>query len=722
MRQVILVLLGLGLACSDVRLEYPDEEELLAAVDNELNITGSYCTSAAGDVEYPVKIFFIIDGSGSQQFTDQNRQRVIAVEQAINTLLPLGNTYFKVAVFNASVSGTPANYEQDPDGPAGPIFTRSTSDLIAALGNLAEADSLTDYQGALSYAYVALSTDMSFTPPVELARTKYVIIFVSDGIPDPQCTIGLGNDFDPVNPTEPYLLCENVDFMNCIMKRDCGIAGGTECPAQGYDDGCGYGAAVCNDLCAPDPDYCTANEFGCLIPPIFGNLTGDGLQGGGDYNQPYQILQKVQEIMDLQDRYNVGEIRLHAGLVFDPMADPAVIAIFGDASQAAPLMQQVAEIGTGQYMEFYGGDAIDFLNINYDSIKQQRVVRGFFADNLALRMRAHGLEVDTDFDGLTDAEEQELGLDPTQRDTDRDGYSDLLEVRMAGFSFDPRDPCLPPIDDAMGDGRIRAGTCSPPDIQTDPNQPLATRKVACNYSDLFLTNGCSTAFGTCSDTPPFYFADYDRDGLHDCEERILGTLYDVPDSDHDGVPDLQEFIFGTDPRRWDNDTDFDKDGLPNGLEVEWHLNPLLPQSDQEARARYRYDRPETGKTLDGRSCFDFAVRRIQLGYTQDSGSLPPALSGVGYNEIRLYLLENMADNLSGPPLIRTACVRAQYVPPTRKVPSTGAVILSESDFNYLHNREDSAFNSDPSIMFNPVLSFDEAVTAPAHRNGCITLR
>ena len=96
-----------AVSCSDVRLEYPDEEELRDAVDDQVSIHGEFCTSEAGNVEYPVKVMFIVDGSGSQQFSDQNRQRVVAVEETINALIGLGTTYFKVVVFNASITATP---------------------------------------------------------------------------------------------------------------------------------------------------------------------------------------------------------------------------------------------------------------------------------------------------------------------------------------------------------------------------------------------------------------------------------------------------------------------------------------------------------------------------------------------------------------------------------------------------------------------------------------
>jgi hypothetical protein len=54
-----------------------------------------------------------------------------------------------------------------------------------------------------------------------------------------------------------------------------------------------------------------------------------------------------------------------------------------------------------------------------------------------------------------------------------------------------------------------------------------------------------------------------------------------------------------------------------------------------------------------------------------SEDLTPPTTGI--NEIRLYILENMSDNLSGVPLVRVACLRPRYVPPTLKIPASGDV-------------------------------------------------
>ncbi len=70
---------------------------------------------------------------------------------------------------------------------------------------------------------------------------------------------------------------------------------------------------------------------------------------------------------------------------------------------------------------------------------------------------------DTDADGLLDAQEEELGTDPTLSDTDNDGVSDGVEVNDLGSN--PLDPDTD--DDTLTDGEeVQLGT-SPIDADTD---------------------------------------------------------------------------------------------------------------------------------------------------------------------------------------------------------------------------------------------------------------
>lgn len=110
---------------------------------------------------------------------------------------------------------------------------------------------------------------------------------------------------------------------------------------------------------------------------------------------------------------------------------------------------------------------------------------------------------DTDGDGLTDAEEQEMGTDALSADTDGDGLNDGPEVNS--YSTDPTNP------DTDGDGLQDGEEVN--EYRTDP------------------TN-----------------ADSDGDGLNDYEEVMThNTDPNNVNSDGDGFTDSQEVEMGTDP-------------------------------------------------------------------------------------------------------------------------------------------------------------------------------
>lgn len=107
--------------------------------------------------------------------------------------------------------------------------------------------------------------------------------------------------------------------------------------------------------------------------------------------------------------------------------------------------------------------------------------------------------VDTDGDGLTDADETtNFGTDPNVADTDQGGVDDGTEIADGTNPLDPSDD---------------TGTAQGDTGQGDANQD----------------------------------ADSDGDGLSDADEAAFGTNPNASDSDGDGVSDLDELFNGTDP-------------------------------------------------------------------------------------------------------------------------------------------------------------------------------
>jgi hypothetical protein len=146
---------------------------------------------------------------------------------------------------------------------------------------------------------------------------------------------------------------------------------------------------------------------------------------------------------------------------------------------------------------------------------------------------------DIDGDGLSNGEEEKLGTNPYDADTDGDLLTDWHE--STNLRSDPR------MLDTDGDG-------------------LTDYEEAVKYH-------------TRADT-----VDMDADGLTDAEEiQRFNTNAQNSDSDSDGLDDGRELRIGTNPNR----VDTDGDGLGDGDEVGTHgTDPLLPDSDGDGIPDY----------------------------------------------------------------------------------------------------------------------------------------
>ncbi len=69
-------------------------------------------------------------------------------------------------------------------------------------------------------------------------------------------------------------------------------------------------------------------------------------------------------------------------------------------------------------------------NLNYASLQTSLVLKRFLAFNRNVQVRDGKILVDSDGDGVSDEDEEALGLDPLQADTDGDGLMDGIELRM----------------------------------------------------------------------------------------------------------------------------------------------------------------------------------------------------------------------------------------------------------------------------------------------------
>lgn len=207
---------------------------------------------------------------------------------------------------------------------------------------------------------------------------------------------------------------------------------------------------------------------------------------------------------------------------------------------------------------------------------------------------------DSDGDGLTDAEEEDLGTDPQNPDTDGDGLPDGAELAVG---TDPRNP------DTDGDGHLDgADNCPLVHAKSQKDLDGDGKGDACD--DDIDGDGLSNADEAAVGSDPLK-PDTDRDkivdGVDNCvlirnrDQRDLdgdgkGDPCD-PDRDGDGLANTDEPAHGTDPDRWDTDGDWlsdgdevargmdplradpDEDELTDSHELFWGSNPFNPDTD-----------------------------------------------------------------------------------------------------------------------------------------------
>ena len=155
-----------------------------------------------------------------------------------------------------------------------------------------------------------------------------------------------------------------------------------------------------------------------------------------------------------------------------------------------------------------------------------RVVRFFTKGDTkgTLTHQTAASNIDSDGDGLTDAQEEQLGTNPNNRDTDGDGYPDGVEV-------------------ANGYSPTQAGSAKLNSTQTQTS--TTTQSAQQNTTS---TPAAQTAATTCDVNHLTPGVDTDADGLSNIDEAKCGTNPYKADTDGDGHTDLIELQNGYNPR------------------------------------------------------------------------------------------------------------------------------------------------------------------------------
>lgn len=139
------------------------------------------CTQQLGTTTMPIKVMFVVDTSGSNAGTggsDPNKSvRGGSISQFFTSYRSRANFSWGFLYFSGSIASSLIG------GTASPQFTSNPSlmqQAVSAFYGVADSG-LTPYMAAINLARQAIQSDA----PSAAANTKYVVVFLSDGLPDP---------------------------------------------------------------------------------------------------------------------------------------------------------------------------------------------------------------------------------------------------------------------------------------------------------------------------------------------------------------------------------------------------------------------------------------------------------------------------------------------------------------------------------------------------------
>ncbi len=163
---------------------------------SSVSIGGQFITKSPDEIQFPVKVVFAIDCSlsmgqeidGAQKGADPAFQRIDAVKNFINEYNVNDNVSFEIMLWSTSV------FERTRNATGDFGFTKNVVELNRVL-DAVRNDTQTNYLGTLAEVYKDIARDIQLEhDDNNLQRTKYMVVFLSDGIPNDQGTAQSDND------------------------------------------------------------------------------------------------------------------------------------------------------------------------------------------------------------------------------------------------------------------------------------------------------------------------------------------------------------------------------------------------------------------------------------------------------------------------------------------------------------------------------------------------
>ncbi|HEX7508489.1 MAG TPA: VWA domain-containing protein [Polyangia bacterium] len=388
----VFLLLGLA-ACSEASLYSVEAKPQVR--DDRLTVHGQFCTEVPTPTEFPVRVLFIVDISQSMNVTDPVpnpcpagacfTRRATAVEEVLNTYPPGNGVEYGLITFQSSV----AIQTKDATGTLGG-FTDSSDEVKVRLPALNSAVGETNYVGALDTAYTMLQQDMIALSATARSRARYVIVFVSDGLPSPR-TVEHGMPDD---------IRESVDNIAGLQKQQrlAEVALHTV-----------YLAAPGT----PDSVQLEAKQL----------LAGMAQLGNGTYRS-FEATERINLFtIDFTSFIRTFALKQMVAMNLNALPRNGQSLVDTDGDGLTDREEYLA--GTSPFLTDTDGDGFS------DLVEVRQTNAGLdplFSGDADCRMATDRL--DDDGDGLLNCEERYFGTNSRLIDSDADGFPDDVEIRM----------------------------------------------------------------------------------------------------------------------------------------------------------------------------------------------------------------------------------------------------------------------------------------------------
>jgi hypothetical protein len=645
LRQVMSVLVALsagGPACTDADLRGMPVQPSVR--DDKLRITGDFCTEDPSTLLFPVRVLLMVDASESMRVTDEPDpvtgmpMRERAAREAVESLLANDSGGVSIGVIRFSAEAQPLTFadengngaRDDEEG----YFTRNRAQLLGngtdggVLALLRETDRTSSFLNALSMAYSVLRDEMDRADDASLPLSKYVMVFLSDFLPDVDGSESREN-------TNERILAAVDDIVELGQLYRVGH----------MELNFAYIST------ARDEADRRAEDLGRSMA-VHGQGSFRSFPNNEELNFLFADLSALRRVFTLQTMVAVNISTVSRG-----------IGSCGDGVDRHLVLcpENFDSVERGTCCQPPQGNARAQWDLEHRRICCDRDGDGFEStwcgggdcddwDNQSFPGATRFL-ADSDFDGLADEDEWAVLSEPGAPDSDGDGFSDLLEHRFRTSGLDPLDPldadcpagevavtsvqcndsmdndgdgnsftkenvdindpgCMSAFDDDETDGTV-VPLCvdgldndndgwvdgADPDCQAGQAETVPAAGDAprpqCNDgedndNDGFIDQadeGCShgldddeqgIAPAGCRDG-----VDNDLDGWVDGADPDCVAQEHLRDNDGDGLSDCEERFYGTNRQGADTDAD----GLPDAVEVRFDVsavnNDLLDDYDRD---------------------------------------------------------------------------------------------------------------------------------------------